>query len=73
MLRAWRPARRFEGRVEFFQAVPTQGFADVTEGWAARASEGLRVHAVGGTHSLMLAHPPAQQLIAQILKEAQRR
>jgi len=33
----------------------------------------LRVHAVGGTHSLMLAHPPAQQLIAQILKEAQRR
>jgi thioesterase domain-containing protein len=75
-IRAYRPARRFQGEIQIFLAPPppppTWFREDAVAGWQARASRGIRVHDVVGDHVKLFCDPISQRIIASAIERAQR-
>jgi thioesterase domain-containing protein len=75
-IRAYRPARRFQGEIQIFLAPPppppTWFREGAVAGWQARASRGIRVHDVVGDHAKLFCDPISQRTIASVLERAQR-
>jgi len=75
-IRAYRPARKFQGEIQIFLAPPlpppTWFREGAVAGWQARASQGIRVHDVVGDHVKLFCDPISQRIIASVLERAQR-
>ena len=75
VIRAYRPARTFQGEIQIFLAPPPpppEWFReDAVAGWQARASRGIRVHNVVGDHVKLFCEPVSQRIIASVLERAQ--
>jgi thioesterase domain-containing protein len=76
-IRAYRPARKFQGEIQIFLAPPPPPpprwfHEDAVAGWQARASRGIRVHDVVGDHVKLFSEPLSQRIIASVLERAQR-
>jgi len=75
VIRAYRPARKFQGEIQIFLAPPPpppKWFReDAVAGWQARASRGIRVHDVVGDHVKLFCEPLSQRIIASVLERAQ--
>jgi hypothetical protein len=74
-IRAYRPARKFQGEIQIFLCPPPPAklFREETvAGWQARASRGIRVHDVVGNHSDLFCEPVSQRIIASVLEQARR-
>jgi len=75
VIRAYRPARKFQGEIQIFLAPPPpppKWFReDAVAGWQARASRGIRVHDVVGDHVKLFCQPLSQRIIASVLERAQ--
>jgi len=73
-IRAYRPARKFQGQIQIFLAPPPPTWfrEDAVAGWQARASRGIRVHDVVGDHVKLFCDPLSQRIIASVLERAQR-
>jgi thioesterase domain-containing protein len=75
-IRAYRPARQFQGEIQIFRSPPPPPpmwfRQDAVTGWQARASRGIRVHHVVGDHVKLFCEPISQRTIANVLKRAQR-
>jgi thioesterase domain-containing protein len=69
-IRQYRPHGRFDGEIQLFRAPNPWFTEDVTTGWAARASQGLRVHEVSGGHVAFFRDPPSQRVIAKVIEQA---
>ena len=75
-IRAYRPARQFQGEIQIFLSPPPPPpmwfREDAVTGWQARASQGIRVHNVVGDHVKLFCEPISQRIIASVLERAQR-
>src|SRR5262249_55647530 len=71
-VRAYRPNRVFQGEIQIFRAPRPADwyYEDVVTGWQARASKGIRVHAVLGEHVKLFCDPVSQRLIANAIQQA---
>ena len=71
-IRKYRPKREFDGEIQLFRAPNPWFVEDVATGWAARATQGVRVHEIPGGHVAFFSDPPSQRVMANIIKQAYR-
>ena len=72
-IRAYHPSRMFEGEIQLFRAPrPPKFREDTIAGWHVRASRGIRVHDVVGDHLEIFRESLSQQIIASVIRRAQR-